>query len=552
MFIRRTKTRNTRTGESYYTYRLVRSERVGEKVCQRTMLNLGTGFPIGQEYWPALCAYINQSLSGQEERFPIELPTDVQQEGQRISAQLVKHEPESPQQLESEKEQQNEEDIQSVDVNSLQLVHPRSVGGEQAGLWAMDQLGFIPLLEELGLTGPQRAAVIGSIIGRMAAPGSESFTYRWLARSSGLGELLDFDYETAKPIQLYRASDLLMKHRATLENHLFNRVIDLLGLSCTVPLYDLTNTYFEGDELSNFKARREKSKEKPSDYPYLTLGLVLDGSGFIRRSEVFPGNIAEGSTFQTILQGLQAPGNALVVMDRGVATEANLAWFRENGYRYLVVSRKRKRQFDPGQAITIENAGKEKIHLQMETSEDGAREVRLYCYSEGRARKEQAIAERFALRFEQELEKISQGLSRPHAMKRIDKLWERIERLKEKNRGIGQHYHIELIPDDEKEQHAKTIHWERKPVEGTLVTDPGVYCLCSNDTTWDKEQMWRTYIMLTDLETVFRSMESEMGLRPIYHRTEKRSDRHLFITVLAYQFIQLVRLALQKNGHHAN
>ena len=141
--------------------------------------------------------------------------------------------------------------------------------------------------------------------------------------------------------------------------------------------------------------------------------------------------------------------------------------------------------------------------------------------------------------------------NRPRTTKRIDKLWERIGRLKEKSHGACQHYQIELIPD-ESGQKAKELRWQRKPLDGTMVTHPGVYCLRSNETEWDEEQMWRTYIMLTDLEAVFRSLKSELGLRPIFHRKEERSDGHLFITVLAYQFVQLIRHKLQQQGNHTS
>jgi len=242
---------------------------------------------------------------------------------------------------------------------------------------------------------------------------------------------------------------------------------------------------------------------------------VLDGSGFVRRSEVFTGNVAEGDTLKTMLQGLKAPPKSLVIMDRGIATEANLEWLRgeDADYRYLVVSRERTRQFDPEKEITIRNASKERVHLQKVLSED-RKEVRLYCYSEHRAKKEEGIAKRFAERFEKELTKISEGLARPKTTKKIDKLWERIGRLKEKSHGIGQHYEIKLLSDDGGDK-AKALHWEKKPIKGTLLTDPGIYCLRSNEVNWDSEQMWRTYTMLTDLEAVFRSLKSIWKCR--YH-----------------------------------
>ena len=102
--------------------------------------------------------------------------------------------------------------FQHVDVDSLELIRPRSVGVEHAGLWAMDQLGLRTRLEALGIGASVRTAAIGSIIARMARPGSERATRRWLGERSALGELLGVDFETMGPMRLYRASDALMAH----------------------------------------------------------------------------------------------------------------------------------------------------------------------------------------------------------------------------------------------------------------------------------------------------------------------------------------------------
>ncbi|MBF0108790.1 MAG: IS1634 family transposase, partial [Magnetococcales bacterium] len=433
-----------------------------------------------------------------------------------------------------------------VIVDSLESVRPRTVGVEHVALNAMNQVGFIDLLEKSGFTGPQRMAAVGSIIGRMADPGSERATYRWLGTRSALGELLDMDFEAMSMMQLYRVSDLLIRNQEAIEKGLFNQLNDLFGFSCTVTLYDLTNTFLEGEAQENPKAQLGHSKEKRSDCPLLTMGLVVDGSGFVRRSRYFAGNVAEAGTLEQMLQGLAAPKGAMVVMDRGIATEANLSWLRDQGYRYLVVSRERGRQFDSEEAICIETASKELVYMQKVVDSDG-REVRLYCRSERRARKEEGISQRFTERFESGLQKLSDGLAKPKTTKSIDKIWERIGRLKEKSRGVGQHYHIDVIPNEDG-QTAKAISWEQKPVEGSQLTHPGVYCLRSNEMTWDEKTLWKTYIMLTDVEAVIRSCKSELGMRPVFHKKEERSDGHLFITVLAYQFVQIIRRQLNENG----
>jgi len=186
----------------------------------------------------------------------------------------------------------------------------------------------------------------------------------------------------------------------------------------------------------------------------------------------------------------------------------------------------------------------EPIRLQKECSED-AKEVLLYGHSEGREAKETAMVARFARGFETGLQKIVDGLLKPRAEKRYDKLMERIGRLKEKSRGASQHYTVSLTTD-ESGKTVTALTWVKTEVAGTMATHPGVYCLRSNELTWDEEKLWRTYTMLTDLESVFRSLKRELGLRPVFHSKENRSDGHLFITVLAYQCVQAIRLNLKK------
>ena len=158
-------------------------------------------------------------------------------------------------------------------------------------------------------------------------------------------------------------------------------------------LYDLTNTYFEGEASEQPQARRGHSKEKRNDCPLLTLGLMLDASGFVRRSQVFAGNVREHRTLAGMLEALRAPTGALVVMDRGVATDACITWLREHRYRYLVVSRERHRQFDAEAAVSVRTRSNQTVQLHKVVSTDPD-EARLYCYSEERAQKEQLRAGR--------------------------------------------------------------------------------------------------------------------------------------------------------------
>ena len=548
MFVRRTQTRATADGERYFTHRLVCSHRIGSRVRQRTLLNLGRHFAVAQPEWPLLCSRIEQILSSQDALPLAEIPHEIERHAHHIAAQLLARQVTLP--VAEKTQDRGEGAFHNVDVDSLQLLRPRSVGVEQVGLWAMEQVQLMPLLKRLGFNGRQLAAAVGSIIARMAAPGSERATYRWLCQRSALGELLEVDFESMSMMQLYRVSDLLDAARTPIENHLFDQVTDLFGLEVTVTLYDLSNTYFEGVAAGQPLAQHGHSKEKRNDCPLLTLGVVVDGSGFVRRSEVMAGNIVEADVLQGALRRLEVPAGALIVMDCGAATEKNLTWLREQGYRYLVVSRERTRQFDETAAMSLQTAGRQQIRVQQVASEDGA-EVRLYCHSPAREDKEQAMLKKAMTRFEKRLQELHEGLSRPRTHKKIESIWKRIGRLKATSSGAGQHYHIE-VDTDTGGKNATAIRWERRPVAGSKLTHPGVYCLRSNQTDWCAEQMWRTYIMLTDLEAVFRSLKSELGLRPIYHQKQHRSNGHLFITVLAYQLVQVIRRRLREQGEHSS
>lgn len=546
MYIRRVRTHNKSTGESYVTHRLVRTERIGPRVRQVTLLNLGRHFSVAPKHWPSLCPRIGEILSGQSGLLSLE--PALEKLAQHCAAQVLLRQGRGVTARRSQPSRNVERSFIEVDADSLEVLEPRSVGVEHAGLSVMREIGFIEELHALGFNRAQCAAAIGNVIGRMAAPGSELATWRWLKNESALGEMLEFDFERMALVRLYRASDLLLRHQAAIEAFIFDRVRSLFALESTVTLYDLTNTYFEGVLKGNPKAARGHSKEKRSECVLLTLGLVLDQSGFVRRSQVFAGNAVEARTLEAMLKGLHAPAAALVVMDRGIATEENLAWLKAHGYRYLVVSREKSRQFDPHQAVELTAAGGERIRVQKVLSPD-AQEARLYCHSPGREQKETAIVARLTQRFEQGLAKLCQALAKPRGEKRLIRITERIGRLKEKCHGIGQHYRIEYQTDAAGTK-LTALTWTKEILPGSQMSDPGVYCLRSNETSWTPEQMWRTYIMLTDLEAVFRSLKSELGLRPIYHRKESRSDAHLFISVLAYQFVQIIRTRLADRGIH--
>lgn len=555
MFIRKTKTKTLEDGEAYFTYRLVESVREGAQVKQRTLLNLGADFTIEPQHWLLLTARIEQLLQDtparQAELFALADETGqlLETAAQRYS-RLLLHKMAQPVDPAA-----RAPDYQRVDINRVDAVEARSIGAETLALHAVDQLQLDQKLTALGFNGVDRAAALGSIIGRMVSPGSELHTHEWLQSHTALGELLDHDFGDTSLTRLYKVSDQLLKHQTALEGFLVDQEQTLFDLDRRIVLYDLTNTYFEGQCAANPKAQFGRSKEKRSDCPLVTLGLVLDGDGFPLGSQVFPGNASEPATLKTMLEGLHgknplATPKPVIILDAGIASADNIAWLVEHDYQYLVVSRERQLK-DPREqdsALLIRDTARSQVRVYRDIDPESG-ETRLYCHSEQKAQKEQAIRNRFHGRLEAALTQLQAGLNQKGTVKNYVKVLERVGRLREKHSRVAQDYQIDVTPD-EQHKNAVTLTWQRLAPSAEKDRHCGVYCLRSNISDWSEARLWQTYLMLTEIEATFRSLKTELGLRPVYHQKEERVTGHLFITLLAYHLVHTLRHQLKLHGIH--
>jgi len=560
MFIRKTKVKSGVNGEAYFSYRLVENVRTDTGVKQRTILNLGKHFDTPPEQWVWLSKRIEEIVGSyqSESQVPLfdindSIDAELEKAANRYAKLIIqKHSTaiNSTDDKDGDVSANSGKQYEEIDIGSIDALHPRSIGIEAIAWHAIQQLKLDAKLLELGFNRRQMSAAVGSIVGRMAEPGSELGTHDWLQKRTGLGELLDHDFGTLKLGRLYEISDELLKHQTELEQHLADRERNLFQLNRTVVLYDLTNTYFEGQAQGNQKARFGRSKEKRTDCPLVTLGLVLDGQGFPLRSEVFPGNASEPATLKGMLDHLASNSGTdstipVVVMDAGLASEENIVWLKAKGYHYIVVSRERKLEIPDAQGVAVKEDNRNVVTIRRQICPESG-EVRLHCHSILKEKKEQSILNRFTQRLEESLEKLRAGLTKKGTTKRYDKVVETVGRLREKNARVAKFYSIEVIADGEN-RNAIDIQWKLK--EKVKESDnPGTYCLRTNMTDWNESRLWQTYIMLTEIESTFRCMKSELGLRPIYHQKEDRVTGHLFITLLAYHVVHTLRFQLKQKG----
>jgi hypothetical protein len=239
-----------------------------------------------------------------------------------------------------------------------------------------------------------------------------------------------------------------------------------------------------------------------------------------------------------------------VVMDAGIATDDNVTWLRKHEYPYLVVSRKRHREFAEESSVVVKKDDECTVRVQ-KVFDEKTQETLLYCHSSLREKKDQAIDDRVTNRLEEALQKLASGLEKKRCLKKYDKVMVQIGRLREKYSRASKQFTISVEKDDTT-GNATKITWQQKAVDNTTDSYPGVYCLRTSHADWDESLLWNTYTMLTDLEAVFRSLKSELGLRPIHHQITDRVSGHLFITVLAYHLVHSIRVRLKQAGIHSS
>jgi transposase len=544
MYIRKVS-HTDKNGKKYHTFKLIESVRTERGPRQRMLLNLGTDFSVPEGEWKDLANRIEEMVTGQRPLFP-ERPGKIEALAAGYAKNIIAYHGE-----EKKNEEERAEPVyERVDTDTLDNQHVRSVGAEHVVYETMKTLGLPDLLASLGFTRPALDAALGVIAARLIAPSSERATHEWLKAMTALDDLLGTDFSDLSQDRVYKVSDMLLTNKEKIEDHLRSKEAHLFNLEEKIILYDLTNTFFEGSGKYNDKARFGVSKEKRSDCPLVTLGMVLDADGFPKRTEVFSGNVSEPGTLEGMVTSLSSPllARPLIVMDAGVATEANILWLKEHRYDYIVVSRTKKVDV-PREMVTVREDNRRLICAALLYD---AGEATLVCHSTDKELKETGIENRFEARFEEELAKVHAALGKKGGTKRYEKVVEKIGRLKERYRRIGRRYEI-TVTKNERDPAAVTkkdrdlataVTWQRKSEEA----HPGVYLLRSNRLDLTEKEFFDLFAMLTDIEDAFRSMKSGLGLRPVYHQKEYRSDGHLFITVLAYHIMQTIRVTL-RNRH---
>ena len=527
-------------------YRLVESYRNGEgRVCHRTILNIGF---IEDGYTPEQLNQTARLLTARyEQKQPLFAPSDkavielVEILWQRIILEkrldLTLHSPTSRQ----------------VDADSLRHSNVREIGAEWICHQTLEELGISEVLCEAGFTTEQLQLATTQIISRAVYPASELKTASWIRENSAVCELTGQDCTTITKDKLYESALRLYAAKDPLEQHLSRKTNELFDIQDKIVLYDLTNTYFEGQYNGSKLARYGRSKEKRGDAKLVVLALVVNIYGFIKYSSIHEGNMADNKNLSLMLEKLSRRTqtlNPVVVMDAGIATEENLALIKAKGYHYLCVSRSKLKDYHAVQGrltVLLETKSKREVRLKAVAGQNNT-DYYLEVASQDKYETESSMRILFEECFEMELQKIAQSLERKGGVKKESKVQERIGRAKERYASV-QHYYdiaVTLSPDGKR---ATAIMWskneERYAKKQAML---GLYFLRTSLLMEDEVMIWNIYNTIREIESSFRTLKTDLDLRPVYHKSDAATMAHLHLGLLAYWLVNTVRCKLKAHS----
>jgi transposase len=415
----------------------------------------------------------------------------------------------------------------------------------------MELLALGTCFEALGFSNNENKLAHIGIISRALFSASEHKTAQYLKDNSGLCDLHDIPAGEISHRNLYSIADKLYAHKEIIDQFLYNRIVDLFEIKDSLVIYDLSNTHFEGRKASSKMARYGRNKQKRNDCKQVVFTGVINEQGFIRYSRVYEGNTADITTLKDMIEDLKKHSGTVsdktVVMDAGFASEENLDYLSAENIRYVCVSRKRIKDYQLGEGADV-HALKDQRGNPIELSvfhPEGYKDTWMYVKSEQKRVKEQSMTDKLSQRFEQELDALVQGMNKKGTTKKIEKVWERIGRLKQKNQLVSGSYTIEVAAN---EGLVSQITWAKKEQTDKAGQDHGVYFIRTNYENPQGDELWRIYNTIREVESTFRCLKSDLQIRPVHHQNDERVESHIYLTILAYQLVNTVRYMLKKKG----
>ncbi len=507
MFLR--PNRRSKDGKEHTYWSLVETVRTADGPRQRTLCYLGELNSSAQaRWWKTVEVFNEQGEAEQLKLFPaqVESPADDPQ-------------------------------VARVLVNQVRLERMRQFGACWLGLELWRHLGldrfFEECLEAQEADVPWSRVTAVLAINRLCAPGSElAIEERWYP-STALDDLLHIEEGKINDTRLYRCLDRILPHKTKLEQHLKQRYGELFGAEFDVLLYDLTSTYVEGAAEKNPMMARGYSRDHRPDCEQMVIALIVNSEGFPFSYETLDGNRADVSTMETILRMVErkyGKARRIWVLDRGIVSEENLAAIRKRGGQYLVgTPRHQMKQFEEELLKDDWTRVRPEVEVKKVAIPQGE-ETYILCRTRGRKEKEKAIRHRFSAHMEDALKRLAKTIATGR-LKDRNKMERRLGRIQASHSQVNDLYEVALrdTPDGIR------LHWEIKQDRKVWrELREGAYMLRTNLQAGTAEELWSQYMQLTEAEASFRTLKSELYIRPLFHQLEPRIKAHVMVAFLGY------------------
>jgi transposase len=554
MFIRQVKKQRSKSSKVFYQYTLVQAARVDGKVKQRSILYLGSDKLLENENnRKKVLAILKSKIFKQSELFP----QDISEELKSLALQCyekycIKYEQdeENPTSIPPQPEKS---EFHNIDIVGLEVENVKGFGAEHLCRQIFDKLGLGAYFTSLGMSDEQTKKALISIAGKAIYSASEYKTSQIIEINSELSSLYHWEKKISHK-QLYSISDILYKHKSSIDKYLYNRITDMFDINDKMVIFDLSNTYFETRKAQSKIAEHGRSKEKRNDCPLVVFSGVINSQGFIRHSRIYEGNKSDMATMSDMIKDLEEHSSPdmqhTVVIDAGIATDDNLEELDRKGYRYVCVSKKRIKDYpvdiSETKTIKLTDRGKNEVELSIFNPPTGGyNDTWMYVESEAKRKKEASMNLKLRQGFEEDLNSIKASFSKKGGTKLINRVWERIGRAKQKHNRVSGRYKLELT-----EEQGKAIDLTWAITENKVKDDKskGVYFIRTNYEKTEEGELWDIYNTIREVEATFRSLKSDLNLRPVHHQNDERIEAHLYLTMLAYQLVNTIRFMLKQRG----
>ena len=552
MFIRQVKKQRSKTSKVFYQYTLVQAARVDGKVKQRAILYLGSDKLLENEgNRKKVLSILKSKIFKQPELFQQDISEDLKNLAlQYYEKYCIKYnqDEENPTSIPPQPEKS---EFHNIDIVGLEIENVKEFGAEYLCRQMLDKLGLGDYFTSLGMSNEQTKKALISIASKAIYSASEYKTSQIIETNSELPSLYNYEKKISHK-QLYTTSDILYKHKTSIDNYLYNRITNMFDINDKLVIFDLSNTYFETRKAHSKIAKYGRSKEKRSDCPLVVFSGVINSQGFIRHSRIYEGNKPDMATISDMIKDLEEHSSPniqhTVVIDAGIATDDNLEELNRKGYRYVCVSKKRIKDYPVDllnqKKIKLTDRGNNKVELSIFNPEE-YNDTWMYVESEAKRKKEGSMNIKLRQRFEEDLNAIKTSFSKKGGTKLINKVWERIGRAKQKHNRVSARYKLELT-----EELGKAVGLTWTITENKVKDDKskGVYFIRTNYEKTEEGELWDIYNTIREVEATFRSLKSDLKLRPVHHQNDKRIEAHLYLTILAYQLVNTIRYMLKQKG----